>query len=808
MEEAKHTTAPAPEREISARSFWPKRIVQRLTLTFSALIVITLGLFILVNMPFQRRATLEAMESEARSTVTSIDQVTASAIITEDFGTVVEHCLRVVRESPSISYVVVTRNDGFSLVITKSGWNQSSLGGVWAPGGERVASSRFLKSDLAPGEVYHYSHPFQYSGIDWGWIHIGLSLDKFHNDISALYLRTGLLTLLCISVGVVVAFYFARKLTMPISTLVRTTRLVAQGELTARADIRTDDELEHLGRSFNIMTEQLRQTQGEIIAAREYTDNIIRSMNDTMIVISPDGIIERVNAAALDLLGHTEESLIGQHINKILVSSAPPQNGNNPIPDLSRLIPLGFVSNVETFYRAHDDRLIPVIFSASVMRGPGKSVEGIVCVALDITGLKQTQEELRIAKENAEAANRAKSQFLANMSHEIRTPMNGVLGMLDLLMDSHLDGSQQRLARMAHNSADKLLEVINDILDFSRIEAGRLQLHTSDFMLRETMGEVMELFVVRAQDRNIRLIQRVDDAIPNGLRGDAVRLRQILINLVGNAVKFTEQGEVSLDATLVETTSEHSLLRFEVRDTGAGIPLEAQPSIFDAFSQADNSMARRHEGTGLGLAICRELVEAMGGSIGVQSEPDRGSLFWFTLSLQHAQPPPPPAAAGATPEEGAESPIMAQPPRVLLAEDNPVNQELGRLMLEALGCEVSVVGNGSEAVEALFKGEYDLVFMDCQMPEVDGYQATRSIREREAGENNGRHIPIIALTAHAMDGDRENCLAAGMDDYASKPFTPSQLQTLLGRWYRAPAQERHEPENSGWEPPNRGSVQR
>jgi PAS domain S-box-containing protein len=792
MEETQLTTVPESPEKMLTRNFRPKRIVLRLTLIFSALIVITLGLFILVNMPFQRRATLEAMESEARSTVTSIDQVTASAIITEDFGTVVEHCLRVVRESPSISYVVVTRNDGFSLVITKNGWNQSTLGGVWAPVGERTASSCFLKSDLAPGEVYHYSHPFQYSGIDWGWINIGLSLNKFNSDIRALYLRTGLLTLLCLSVGIVVALYFARRITKPISTLVSTTRLVAQGNLTARTDIRTGDELEHLGRSFNIMTEQLQQIQGEIIAAREYTDNIIRSMNDTMIVISADGIIERVNAATLDLLGYGEESLIGQNINKVLVSSGTSDNGQSPVPDLDGLIPLGFVSNVETFYRAHDGRLIPVIFSASVMRGPGRSVEGIVCVALDITGLKQTEEALRIAKENAEAANRAKSQFLANMSHEIRTPMNGVLGMLDLLMDSRLDSSQLRLARMAHGSADKLLEVINDILDFSKIEAGHLQLHMTDFMLRETMGEVADLFWLRAEDKNIRLTCKIDEDIPDVVRGDAVRLRQILINLVGNAMKFTEQGEVSLNATLVETTPEHSRLRFEVRDTGTGIPLEAQPSIFEAFSQADNSMARRHEGTGLGLAICKELVEAMGGSIGVQSEPDKGALFWFTLPLQHAQSVPAPLSAGAPPEEGNECPIIGQTPRVLLAEDNPVNQELGRLMLESLGCTVDVVGNGREAVEALFNEEYDLVFMDCQMPEVDGYQATRSIRQREAGENDVRHVPIIALTAHAMDGDRENCLAAGMDDYASKPFSTSQLQALLKRWYRPPRQERPE----------------
>jgi len=638
------------------RGLWPKRIVQKLTLLFSTLIVITLGLFVLVTMPYQRKAILEAMESEARSTVTSIDQVTASAIITEDFGTVVEHCLRVVKESPSISYVVVTRNDGFSLIITKTGWVQGTLRGVWVPAGERVAGSRFLKSEYSTSEVYHYSHPFQYSGIDWGWIHIGLSLNKFNSDISALYLRTGLLALLCLSVGIVVALYFARKLTRPISALADSTKQVALGDLTVRTDIRTGDELEHLGQSFNAMTERLQKTQREIMAA----------------------------------------------------------------------------------------------------------------------------------KEHAEAASRAKSQFLANMSHEIRTPMNGVLGMLDLLMDSRMDTAQLKLARMAHGSAEKLLEVINDILDFSKIEAGRLQLQSADFVLRGMVHEVMDMFWVRARNKNINLVCEIGESVPEAVRGDAVRLRQILINLIGNAVKFTDAGHVSLGLTLAGTTAEYAELRFEVADTGSGIPVDVQPFVFDAFSQADSSMARRHEGTGLGLAISKELVEAMEGAIGFRSEPDGGSLFWFTARLRHAQSVPDGISDDITAPENEDLPSCGYMPKVLLAEDNPVNQELGRLVLESLNCEVDVVENGREAVEAVFGKEYDLVFMDCQMPEVDGYEATRIIRRRESEfGKDARRVSIVALTAHAMDGDRELCLAAGMDDYAAKPFTPAQIQSKLNLWCAA-----------------------
>ena len=439
------------------KALWPKRIVQRVTVITSVLIVLTLSLFAISTIPFQRTAILDAMESEAKSTVTSIDQVTASAIITEDFGTVVEHCMRVVKESPTIVYVVVTRNDGFSLIITKDGWKQQSLTGEWSRGALRTASSKFLKSEISSEEVFHYSHPFQYSGIDWGWIHIGLSLKKFHGDIRSMYIRTVFIALLCIFAGVGVALVFARKLTKPISILDVTTQLVAGGDLTARADIRSGDELERLGASFNLMTETLRLSQGKIIAANEYTDNIIRSMNDSLVVASPDGIVERVNKATLGLLGYKENELIGNQLSTILTSKDIDWRVDSGQYWFVNIISKGVVNNLETTYQAKDGRLIPVLLSASLMHGIDNTVQGIVCVALDITERKEAEKVLREAKEAAESASRAKSQFLANMSHEIRTPMNGVIGMLDLLLDSNMNDSQLRLARMAHSSAEKLL---------------------------------------------------------------------------------------------------------------------------------------------------------------------------------------------------------------------------------------------------------------------------------------------------------------------------------------------------------------
>ncbi len=762
--------------------FRPHRIVTRVVLFSAVLIIISLGLFALATIPFQRTAILDAMKSEAKSTVTSIDQVTASAIITEDFATVIEHCLRVVQESPSIVYVVVTRNDGFSLVINKKGWEQRNLEGFWNHAGGRVASSTFLESGISREEVFHYSHPFQYSGIDWGWIHIALSLKKFRADISNMYLRTALLALLCISIGVSVALLFARKLTKPISTLVTTTELVAQGNLRARADIRTGDELENLGKSFNVMTETLRRTQTEIIAAREYTENIIRSMNDTLIVVREDGIIERVNAAALKLLGYREEELTGSPIGAVLVSDATSGDPRAEESGIKGIISQGFINNMETAYRAVDGTLIPVIFSASVMYGASSVVQGIVCVAHDIRERKRSEEELRDAKEAAEAASKAKSQFLANMSHEIRTPMNGVLGMLDLLMDSKLEEKQQRFARMAHASAEKLLSVINDILDFSKIEAGRLELQSRGFLLREMVREVMDLFSLKAGKKGIALRFQITPEVPDTVAGDDSRLRQVLINLLGNAVKFTDHGEVCLNVFLEGKSGEDVTLRFEVRDTGKGIARKEQNTIFSAFYQADTSMTRRHEGTGLGLAISKQLVEMMGGRIGVDSQAGKGSLFWFTtvLELRIGSDGEAKAAFGSSSESHSGLPPDL---RVLLAEDNPVNQEMCRFMLEGLGCRVDVVSNGALAADALRNHAYDLVFMDCQMPEVDGYEATAEIRRHESTVGRGqRRTPIIALTAHAMQGDREVCISAGMDDYLAKPFNMNELADMLYRW--------------------------
>jgi PAS domain S-box-containing protein len=399
-------------------------------------------------------------------------------------------------------------------------------------------------------------------------------------------------------------------------------------------------------------------------------------------------------------------------------------------------------------------------------------VVGRVWSFSDATERTRLQAEVTAALAKAQEASRLKSAFVATVSHEIRTPMNGVLGLADLLLESDLDTTQRLHVRALQESGQTLMALINDILDFSKIEAGKLDIEEIDFDLAATVRGVAEIVSAQAAEKGLALHVQLRADVPAWVRGDPLRVRQVLLNLAGNAVKFTDRGSVTLTVTKLGD----GRLRFRVADTGIGIDPAARSRLLDPFSQADSSTTRRFGGTGLGLAICAQLVGLMDGTLDFESRPGEGSTFWFDLPLPAARPTEP-APAPAAP--------VAAAAHVLLADDAHINRLIGVALLERLGCQVDEVANGAEAVEAVQRRQYDVVLMDCLMPVMDGYEATAQIRDLEQG---GRRTPIIALTASAMVGDREKCLAAGMDDYLPKPLDRAALAGVLARFTSSPGE--------------------
>jgi PAS domain S-box-containing protein len=537
-------------------------------------------------------------------------------------------------------------------------------------------------------------------------------------------------------------------------------------ELAVRVEERTKELQQEIA--------ERKRAESEIVVQKNRFEQLFENAPVSIVMLGDDDTVLSVNKSFETTFQYALEEIRGLRINEVIV----PAQLSAEASSLSMTIYDGQSIQKESIRRRKDGRLVPVeIYGVPIVMGYRR--QGTYAMYVDVTERKRAEEEIVKAKETAEAASRAKSEFLANMSHEIRTPMNGVLGMTSLVLDTELDAEQREYLEMARLSADNLLTVINDVLDFSKIEAGQIELDYSQFNVRESVVTTAKTLAIRAQEKGLELVHEIAADVPERLVGDSHRLAQILINLLGNAVKFTDAGRVAVRVTVEgprESDSQPVVVHFAVKDTGIGIPRGHQARIFEAFKQADGSTTRRYGGTGLGLSISMQLVQRMGGRMWVESEVERGSTFHFTLPFEVAAAPC--KAKHADPDVPTRPRVALS---ILLAEDNRVNQRLARALLERDGHSVTVVDNGAAAVAAITAAAqpFDLVLMDIQMPEMSGLEATAKIRAHEMV--SGLRVPIIAMTAHAMQGDRDRCIAAGMDDYVSKPIRLEALRAAFNR---------------------------
>ncbi len=611
-------------------------------------------------------------------------------------------------------------------------------------------------------------------------------------------------------VGIFIGSLFLRKITRPLSEISDAARDIAQGNFGRQIHLETGDEIEMLADQFNLMSAALEKSYNALTSynddlarevkkrteAQQVVNRRLRSILQTtdqgFWLVDNTLITREINPRMAEILGRPSEEIVGRSILEFF-------SGKD-----RKFFELSLRGEIDgktrrrqvILKRSGRSSLACLVGVTPLMLGEFGARSGAFAMFTDVSVLKTVMRKLRIAKENAEKANRAKSYFLANMSHEIRTPLNGIIGMLHLLSGTQLEEEQQKMLRSAQHSSDFLLNLLNDLLDLSKIEAGQLELEKRPFSISGLLDQLESMFSVQAAERGLKFTTSLSSDVPAVLIGDHLRLRQILANLLSNSFKFTRQGFIGVHIGLADRTEKRVVLHCRVEDTGIGVATEKQDEIFQSFIQADSSTTRNFGGTGLGLAICRELCALMNGSIRLESEEGQGSIFHCIVELAIGDADQLLDCEQSDTTEATDS----GPLSILVVEDNETNREVARMTLEQEGHRIILARDGVEALEKMVSEKFDLVLMDMQMPKMDGITACRVIRACERGEVaevddglqslleqlvkkiQGSYTPIIALTANVMRTDRERCAEAGMDDYLSKPIQPQEITRVLFRF--------------------------
>jgi PAS domain S-box-containing protein len=746
----------------------------------------------------------------AQGLKTQMDRILQLGIDLDSLVGFDRQCKDVVDTYDGIEFAMVTGRDGAILFHS----NASKSGGKLVDRGLLAAVRTAAESTsdyTSEGASGHASVVpiFAIDGAHLGSVVVGLSarvIDDKVRKIVVAVLGVGLLFLMVGTAALVVVLSYS--ISRPMNVLINSIELIRSNtaDLSRRVELRSEDELGTLARAFNDLMQSLQDTtvsKASLAAAYDalreseakYRE-LVSNANAIILRMGLDGTVTYFNEYAERFFGYSAAEILGRHVVGTIVPRLESTTGRDLSGMVSAILadPNKYGTN-ENENVTRDGRRVFVRWANRIILGEHDQPVGVLCIGQDVTEKRQADRELELyhhhledlvqerttalsmAKEAADVANRAKTVFLANMSHELRTPLNAIMGMTDLALRGATDPQQaDRLAKVAQ-AARQLLGIIGNILEISELEAERFNLEQIDFKLDGVLDDLGTMVGPKAAAKGLKLvIDAPPDLLSRTLRGDPVRLRQILLNLTGNAIKFTGDGSVTVRAAATEESSRDMVLRFDVRDTGIGISTEDQRRLFAAFEQADGSTTRKYGGAGLELAICKRLVDMMGGSIGVESALGAGSTFWFSVRLGKADASPDREPAPIA--SGAEKELKARysGARVLLAEDEPINQEVSRALLEVVGLQVDLAEDGVQAVEMANGTDYDLILMDMQMPKLNGVAATKAIRALPGRENTA----ILALTANAFTSDRQRCLEAGMNDFITKPVDPELLfQAIL-----------------------------